>query len=182
MAFCGSVGSIVRSEYAIVGDSINLAARFMGLAKPREIIIDSATKAAVDGHFKLDSGTQVRVKGEAQPVSMFRVLGTASKHHGAGDACVPVGQEAEQVLKTFHELENYILSHSKVAGGVKNGGPAQLLTIQGPAGTGKTALVEHFRCAFNCPIVNAHTDVVESETPYYALKSMMLAKFKLLHH
>ena len=29
VAFCGSVGSIVRSEYAIVGDSINLAARFI---------------------------------------------------------------------------------------------------------------------------------------------------------
>lgn len=32
-AFCGSVGSAKRQEYAMVGDIVNLSARLMGVAE-----------------------------------------------------------------------------------------------------------------------------------------------------
>lgn len=41
-ALCGRVGGKIRSEYAMVGDVINLAARLMGKAKGR-IICDEVT-------------------------------------------------------------------------------------------------------------------------------------------
>ena len=41
-ALCGRVGGKIRSEYAMVGDVINLAARFMGKAKGR-IVCDEVT-------------------------------------------------------------------------------------------------------------------------------------------
>lgn len=41
-ALCGRVGGKIRSEYAMVGDVINLAARLMGKAKGR-IVCDEVT-------------------------------------------------------------------------------------------------------------------------------------------
>lgn len=45
-ALCGRVGGKIRSEYAMVGDVINLAARLMGKAKGR-IICDEVTRDLV---------------------------------------------------------------------------------------------------------------------------------------
>ena len=41
-ALCGRMGGKIRSEYAMVGDVINLAARLMGKAKGR-IVCDEVT-------------------------------------------------------------------------------------------------------------------------------------------
>lgn len=45
-ALCGRIGGKLRSEYAMVGDVINLAARFMSKAKGR-ILCDDATYSKV---------------------------------------------------------------------------------------------------------------------------------------
>ena len=39
-AFCGLVGSAQRCEYAMMGSSVNLAARLMGSCAPNEIRVD----------------------------------------------------------------------------------------------------------------------------------------------
>jgi len=52
-AFCGSVGSERRQEYAMVGDIVNLSARLMGVAEKKEkipILCDEATYEASAFH------------------------------------------------------------------------------------------------------------------------------------
>lgn len=41
--FCGSVGTMSRREYAVVGDSCNLAARLMKQAVTGSAAVDKAT-------------------------------------------------------------------------------------------------------------------------------------------
>jgi class 3 adenylate cyclase len=48
-ALCGRIGGKLRSEYAMVGDVINLAARFMSKAKGR-ILCDDATYSKASIH------------------------------------------------------------------------------------------------------------------------------------
>lgn len=59
-ALCGRMGGKIRSEYAMVGDVINLAARLMGKAKGR-IVCDEVTHDLVrteDTYTKYDSMTR----------------------------------------------------------------------------------------------------------------------------
>ncbi|CAM9631020.1 unnamed protein product, partial [Sphacelaria rigidula] len=76
-ALCGRVGGKIRSEYAMVGDVINLAARLMGKAKGR-IVCDEVTHDLVctmvstETLFKrLDP---MVLKGKAHPIAPFVCL------------------------------------------------------------------------------------------------------------
>jgi class 3 adenylate cyclase/tetratricopeptide (TPR) repeat protein len=46
--WCGEVGSPSRREYAIVGDTVNIAARLVQAASPGQALVDRATWAAVE--------------------------------------------------------------------------------------------------------------------------------------
>lgn len=81
LAFCGSVGSLVRSEYAIVADFINLAARFMAQANPCEILCDETTSRCIREYFTVKRGISVMVKGQKKPVLMFKVGPASNKDH-----------------------------------------------------------------------------------------------------
>ncbi|CAM9968220.1 unnamed protein product, partial [Hapterophycus canaliculatus] len=76
-ALCGRMGGKIRSEYAMVGDVINLAARLMGKAKGR-IVCDEATHDSVCSNetmvalFKrLDP---MMLKGKEYPIAPFVCL------------------------------------------------------------------------------------------------------------
>jgi class 3 adenylate cyclase len=82
-AFCGNIGNNHRGEYAIVGDSVNLAARLMGAAAKygHDILCDSATASAASKSrmrqlFKaLDP---IHVKGKEHAIQVFVPLGDAT--------------------------------------------------------------------------------------------------------
>lgn len=64
--FCGSVGSDVRQEYAMVGDIVNLSARLMVVAGKEKygVLCDSVTFEAIDGKIEFEQMPAVMVKGE----------------------------------------------------------------------------------------------------------------------
>ena len=71
--FCGSVGSELRSEYAVVGDSVNLDASFMGFDQLGEIKCDEQTKIQSEAFFDFLEVEQIKVKGQKNPVRCHTV-------------------------------------------------------------------------------------------------------------
>jgi adenylate cyclase len=73
----GNMGSDLRFQYTVMGDSVNLASRLEGQTKEYgvSIIIGSRTAAAVSGRFALLEIDCLRVKGKTEPEVVYTVVG-----------------------------------------------------------------------------------------------------------
>jgi class 3 adenylate cyclase len=69
--FCGLVGSLERCEYAMMGSSVNLAARLMGKGEGGNILVNHTVHDATVSSFKFHSLQKIKAKGYAKPVPVF---------------------------------------------------------------------------------------------------------------
>ena len=69
----GEVGGAVRRDYTVLGETVNLASRLVGEAKPGEIVLDDATWRAVSGRVHGTSLGERALKGIARPQRLWRL-------------------------------------------------------------------------------------------------------------
>ena len=70
-----------KGSQGVTGDAVNLAARLSGLAGPDEILVGEETARRLRGHFVFQDLGSKRVKGKAEPVSVYKLI--------SGKAVVP---------------------------------------------------------------------------------------------
>jgi class 3 adenylate cyclase len=70
----GNVGSERRMHYAVVGDSVNVAARLQVAAGPGQILVDESTHALVEGIVTSQDLGSLRLAGKGDWVRAFNVL------------------------------------------------------------------------------------------------------------
>lgn len=71
----GDIGSVRRSDFTVLGATVNLAARLEGLALPGQILVSDATEAALGGAFRTGFVLESRPKGISRTVRCFELLG-----------------------------------------------------------------------------------------------------------
>src|SRR5712692_190298 len=74
----GAIGKDLRMDYTAVGDTTNLAARLLGLAKPGQIVVSRRTQHLRDGFFVFEDLGEFQVKGKAEPVRAYALMSEIS--------------------------------------------------------------------------------------------------------
>jgi TOMM system kinase/cyclase fusion protein len=130
----GDVGGSTRQEQLALGETPNLAARLQGIAAPNTLVISATTFQLLGGFFACQPLGSPLLKGQAQPLAVYRVLYESmarSRLEAAGSTgWTPlVGREQEVGLLRERWAQ------------VKEG-VGQVVLLSGEAGIGKSRLVQ----------------------------------------
>jgi adenylate cyclase len=94
----GTLGSMKRTDYTVIGDSVNLAARLQQLTRAYRVgvVVCDATAAAVEGRLPLRELDTLRVRGRLRPAKVFQVLTEAE---AASPALEPFRRGREMLMR-----------------------------------------------------------------------------------
>ncbi|MGB6388551.1 MAG: adenylate/guanylate cyclase domain-containing protein [Methyloceanibacter sp.] len=128
------IGDGSAEEMTVVGETPNIAARLQALAKPNTMVISPATHKLIEAEFRCEDLGGLQLKGVAEPIHAWRVVGHAEAEHeveesGVAEGFPLVGRDEEIGLLLRR------LAQSKERLG-------QAVLISGEAGIGKSALAE----------------------------------------
>ena len=131
-----SIGSDLRMDYTAVGQTTHLAARMEQLATPGSIRLTAATLALADGFVEVRPLGPIPIKGIAEPVEAFELLGAAAARtrlqaQRARGLTSFVGRDAEmeQLRRAADEARR---------------GHGQIVAVVGEPGVGKSRLYFEF--------------------------------------
>jgi class 3 adenylate cyclase/predicted ATPase len=140
-----------HTEYSPVGHAINLAQRMESVAPSETIVVSEETRRLVEGYFELRAMGPTEVKGIAEPIDVYEVVGVGALH-GHFDLAARrgltrfVGREHE-LARMHRALDLAIDSHG------------QLVAVMAEAGTGKSRLFHEFKATIppTCKVLEAYS-------------------------
>lgn len=135
-----------QDREGIVGDVVNTASRLEAVAPPGGIVVDERTYLATSTAIEYRALSPVELKGKSEPVQIWQAVGAKSRYGVAIEEQVDtpfIGRDAELSLlvDTFDR--------------VMRERAAQLVTVIGEPGVGKSRLMNEFR-----RVVDGRPDVV----------------------
>ncbi len=130
----GSLGAAAGAAYAVTGDTVNTTARLLAAAAPGTILVSEATHALTRHRFAFEPGGELALRGKAEALVVHRLVGAlAEPRSGRGLAALGLAapligraEELDQLMAAFDRMER---------------GRAQVVSLVGEAGTGKSRLI-----------------------------------------
>jgi len=170
----GTLGNDLRVEFKAVGDTVNLASRMEGLAKPGTTYITKDTYRFVKEYFEFRALGEIKVKGKEKPIETYQVL-------GLGPAKSRLEAAKARGLAKFigrrEELEKLIECFGRV-----KAGHGQVVGIVGDAGIGKSRLVLEFRKSIekeDLTFLEGQCLTSEQSTPYLSFINIIKEYFEV---
>src|SRR6185437_5356665 len=137
-----NTGEVVTGteERLATGDAVNVAARLEQAAQSGEVLIGESTLALVRDAVEVETVEPLSLKGKAEPVPAFRLLGLGAAEERRF-ASPMVGRQTE--LRRLHDAFEQA-THDR---------SCQLFTVLGTAGVGKSRLAAEFLAGLDARVV-----------------------------
>ena len=163
--YTGAYGGATRRTYGVLGNEVNMAARFMAHAQPGQVIVNERIADAAEQSHLFQSLGKIRVKGAADPIPVFEALDKRQDQRPQLSALFTtplVGRE--DVLAKMNQL----LDRAK-------NGEGQILRLQGDRGVGKS----HLAAAFSQPSMDKGWQVLlGTSLSIYQTSIIIYSQFK----
>jgi class 3 adenylate cyclase len=162
-----------KGTHGVAGDTINLAARFCGLANPGEIVVGLDTCRQAEGHFTFTALEPTEVKGKAELVQAYRVESLREEprkiHRLQGLRADLIGRDLQmaELVEAVEKLRR---------------GEGSVIAISGDAGTGKSRLIEEFKAALDLDVIQwreGHAYAYSQNIPYFPLIDLLNRAFNI---
>jgi len=144
----GNVGSDLRYEYTALGDAMNTAARMQSAAQPGTVLVTENTYRLTRESFDVEDLGEIEVKGKAEPVHAYRVLGRKATP-GSKRGLAGIGLDSPMIGRD-EPLERL----TDVLDVVRAGG-GRIAFVIGEPGIGKSRLLAELRKVAEAPAEGA---------------------------
>ncbi|HEX3175602.1 MAG TPA: adenylate/guanylate cyclase domain-containing protein [Methylomirabilota bacterium] len=169
-----SIGSDLRMDYTAVGQTTHLAARMEQLAAPGTTRLTAETLALAEGYVEARSLGLVPIKGVAEPVEVFDLVGAGAARTRLQAARVRglsafVGRDAEleQIRQSAEQARH---------------GHGQVVGVMGEAGVGKSRLFHEFIRSHHTQgwrVLEASSVSYGKATPFLPLADLLRGYFRI---
>ena len=130
-AYCGVVGGVKRHEFAVLGPSVNLAARLMSSKMNPGILVDNRVRMMAHRSYGFNALPPVVAKGYVEPVPIFEPLSPLERAWGRIQPNF-VGRKKE-IMEIMGMARDMILSESR----------SKFVILESRSGMGKTTTITH---------------------------------------
>lgn len=169
-------GDAVRGRFDLLGTAPNLAARLCDEAGRDEILVSAETLGPEFRYFETSPLRYVSVKGRAEPLSAYRVLGRA-------------GETGRQQARRRRSLLPFIGRGDVLEALARRlaqaqAGRVRCVAVLGAPGVGKTRLVQEFLSRQDpqaCRVVGGDCENQLSAEPFQPFLQMLRELFGLVH-
>jgi class 3 adenylate cyclase len=172
LVIAGNVGSDLRMNYSVIGDTVNLASRLVELAPKGEVYLTADTYKLVSNVAVAAGPFPMTLKGKAVPVDVYKLRGLKSQAEALKPAIGVdqfVGREKE--IGLFRSAVDAVLKKNQVR-----------VLIRGEAGVGKSRLkAELVKLAYEKGIAayEGQCSSFEVNTPYYLWTNLLRDLLKI---
>jgi class 3 adenylate cyclase/predicted ATPase len=163
----------LHTDYVPVGHSTNLAARMEQMATPGAILISEDTKRLVEGYFALKALGAAAIKGRAEPLNVYEVV-------GAGPLRTRLQVAARRGLTRFVGRQTEMEQLDKALELAK-AGHGQIVGVMGEPGVGKSRLFYEFKLlsVSGCLVLEADSVSHGKATAYLPLIELLKSYFRI---
>lgn len=150
----------------IAGDTLLVARHLAARVRPGSVLADRATFRRTEGVLRFEELPPLLLEGRQEPVELYRLVAPkavpSTVHDPGGLKTGLVGRKAEmdalgEALRGLHE------------------GRAQVVTVRGEAGTGKSRLVQEFRSRLEEEVgwLEGHAFPYAQDSPYFPVVDLL---------
>ncbi|MET0152021.1 MAG: adenylate/guanylate cyclase domain-containing protein [Candidatus Binatia bacterium] len=168
----GTVGNDLKMDYTAIGDTTNLASRLQSLAAPGTILASESTYRLVRGFFEVRAAGPFEVRGKAEPVTAYEIV-------GRNEITTALGVAEARGLTPLMGRKQELLQLSDCFARARGGSP-QVVTIVGDAGSGKSRVLFEFKQSLAAePVVffEGRCSALKQRVPYAPFVLMLKQYF-----
>ncbi|MGH7543166.1 MAG: adenylate/guanylate cyclase domain-containing protein [Gemmatimonadota bacterium] len=147
------MGSDVRLQYTVMGDTVNVASRLESAAEPNTVLASESVYERIAHKFETEEVPPLTVKGKSEPLRPHRILRyRSSREPSRGSVTAFVGREKELAA-----LEDFLAE-------IRDGEPDVML-VEANAGAGKSRLIREALSRSGSGLKSIQVEFTQIELP-----------------